>query len=125
MEQTAWLEAHLAEEQQPNAKLATLLMAIAAISFTPLPSEPANAWALKEESRLLREEQVYSFRREYAYGQSSRAMYSRLGYPSRSEGNRDEWEVERLGLDGAPTGQRGKFIAEYNGDRAVSWRAEW
>lgn len=73
----------------------------------------------------LSESNVHSFRREFASGQSMTALYSALGQPNNSRRDRDEWMIQRIGIDGRPTGQYGRFVAEYRDDGKSNTWAEW
>lgn len=67
----------------------------------------------------LTEEGVSTYRREFLQGQSPRAIYSALGYPSEQEGNRDVWRVQRA------DGSYGNFVAEYSSSNRGYTYPEW
>lgn len=73
----------------------------------------------------LSESNVHAFREEFVNGQSAKGLYSALGYPNQSRGNQDIWMIQRTGIDGRPSGQYGRFIAEYRSDGRSNTRAEW
>ncbi len=74
----------------------------------------------------LSERQVYRFRTEYAHGQSTQAMHSKLGAPTEIHGDREVWRIARNGNDGKPNGKYGRFVAKYDANgKAYDWHSEW
>lgn len=95
------------------------------------PRRPSNQVSASERwgdnSRTaITETQVHDFRHEYAPGQSTKAMRSKLGAPAESYGDRDVWRIQRNGEDGKPSNKYGKLIATYdNKGKSYVWNAEW
>lgn len=73
-----------------------------------------NYATTRTNSGVLSEQNVYNFRRQFADGQSRKAMRSALGEPAEHTWNKDVWKIERIGLDGKKSGEFGTFEATYD-----------
>lgn len=76
----------------------------------------------------LTEDNIYQFRQQFADGQSRQAMRSALGEPAETRmwGSEEIYKIQRIGIDGKPTGKYGEFRVKYGGDgRAFAPIASW
>lgn len=73
-----------------------------------------NYATTRTNTGVLSEQNVYNFRRQFADGQSRQAMRSALGEPAEHTWNKDIWKIQRIGLDGKPSGEFGTFEASYD-----------
>lgn len=97
------------------------------------PVSPQSVYSeTRSQDGTLTEKQVYKFREMYADGQSRQAMRSALGDPAEQYWDRDVWKIQRLGIDGKPSGEFGRFEAKYDwgnggwdGATTKPPRAEW
>lgn len=81
---------------------------------TSQPRNTQNLYAAtRTNSGVLTEQNVYNFRQQFADGQSRKAMRSALGEPAETTPDKDVWKIQRIGLDGKPSGEMGTFEARY------------